>query len=190
MKIKVGKTVGNVTIDIEGEIASEIIEAMSKLSEITGVAVQQTQSKGATGTQGSSLYLLEWLRAEPTPHAQSWIRKHCGFSNALKLLQELESSGQLVWHECLYPAKSGGFKTMSAAFVDGLIPEHKTPAQDIETCLEWIKLHPGRTTRQVETNCGVVKKHAVIALNKLLVRADVEMRTDGKGGHTVWAVES
>lgn len=178
--MKITQIVGNITLEIEGENLEHMVQQCRDFERLIAPAIDPASVRPPAGQskEGTPVELLAWLRAEGDPHAMSWIKKHSGFKNAAKLCSELERTGKLSWHECLYTTDKGVLRTMRGAFIDGLEPEHETDAHDDQTVLQWIKEHPGYALAYVEKCCGVVKSRAVKAVNRLLKASEIELRED------------
>lgn len=188
--MKITKTFGDLSFESEFEHLEDVENWLKKLVKwhektcppvvLRGIAPSKKELdvlRVYASKVGSIESMLDWIKAEDKAHAERWICKYSGFSNAKQLLAQLERTGDLKWHECLYKGSNGHWQTMKGAFLDGDAPIGTTASVEQVTIVEWVMSNPGYMSPYVEQNCGVIRSNAKIQISRLITEGFLEMRT-------------
>ena len=133
--------------------------------------------------------MIDWLRAQPEHHSKSWIAKNGPFSNAVRLLTQMERAGDVVLAQTTYEPGPGRVGYMQAYYLPGdLVPEQwdKSPDENQEILLEWLSNNQTYVPRYIERNCGIPELIAQRTLTALIVSKRVIVKLDAKGKGRVY----
>lgn len=129
--------------------------------------------------------MIDWIRAQPEHHSKSWIAKNGPFSNAARLLTQMERAGDVVAAHTTYAPGPGRVSYMQAYYLPGdTLPEpwDKTPKEDQDIVLAWVSNNQKYASKYVERNCGVPTLLAERALTVLILAKKVIVKKDPKDG--------